>query len=172
MEYIKKTSIYSIIIIISTLKLKELIGQFISFDFSSQKIYYLKLIFLVSHLISVPLSFAGNKKFKFLTVLLHLSTIIVNNLEWSKEEFLDEIKSFNVEFLQKYFFEIGILLSIFIFFDSLENLENKVNKGNKGEQDEKNKNKEEKSGKRRNQRNKEKKYIKSDGKKEESESKN
>ena len=115
-KYIKKTSIYSIIIIISTLKLKELIDQFDSIDASNKSFYYLKVIFLVLHLISVPLSFAGNKNFKILTVFLHLIAIISNNLEWSKEEFLNEKKSFDFEFLQKYFFEVGLLLNIFIFF--------------------------------------------------------
>jgi hypothetical protein len=163
-EYIKKTSIYSIMITISTLKLKELFGQINSFDLFdlfNQKADYLKLILVFFHLISVPLSFAGNKIFKILTMTLHFSAVIANNLDWSKEDFLYEIKSLDIEFFKKYFFEIGFLLNIFIFFDSIENLDNKKNKGNKGEEDKKNKNKDEKNEKRRNQK-RGKNYISND----------
>ena len=132
-EYIKKTLMYRIIIIISTLKLKELVGQFDSFDFNNQKIYYLKLILVFFHLISVPLSFVGNKNFKILTLFLYLLAIIANNLEWSKEEFFHEIKSYDPETFKKYFYEIGLLFNIPILFDSNENIGKKENKGNKEE---------------------------------------
>jgi len=126
---------YNIIIFISTFKLIELIGQFKSFDSSNKSFYYLKVILLVLHLISVPLSFAGNKNCKILTVFLHFISIISNNLDWLKEKFLNEIKSIDFLFLQKYFFEVGIFLNIFIFFDSKKNIKNEENEEESKEKD-------------------------------------
>ena len=54
-------------------------------------------------------------------MFFHLSAVIANNLEWSKEKFLSEIKPFDFKILLKFFFEIGLLLNIFIFLDSQEN---------------------------------------------------
>ena len=122
------TLIYIIIFIISALKLKQLID---SYDSSTQKFYNLKLIFLIFHLIYVSLNFIDNKNFRILSIFLNLSAVITNNLEWSKEEFLSEIKSFDFGLLKKFFFEIGLFLNIFVFFVSQENIIKKEKKEEK-----------------------------------------
>ena len=68
------------------------------------------------------MNFIDNKNFKILSIFLNLSAVITNNLEWSKEEFLSEIKSFDFGLLKKFVFEIGLLLNIFVFFVSQENI--------------------------------------------------
>ena len=158
-ECLTKFIVYQIIIIISTFKLKELI------DYSNQKFNYLKLIFLISHLICIPFSFKGNKIFKILIVFFHLSAVIANNLEWSKEKFLSEIKPFDFKILLKFFFEIGLLLNIFIFLDSQENsdknsTENENENENKTEEKKKEKYQENKQEQRRSKHEQKKNRIK------------
>ena len=81
----------------------------------------------------VPFSFYGNIIFKILAAILHLSAIILNNCELSKEDLLNQIKTLDLKILLKYYFEIGFLLNIFIFFDSKEN---KKKEGQKTEKEE------------------------------------
>ena len=110
---LKKILLYQIIFFISAFKLKELI------DSNNPKFFYFNFLLLFLHLIFASLSILGNKYYKILTIAFHLLASIANNLPFSKIEKID------FEFFKKHFYEIAIVVNVFILVDLKENFKKK-----------------------------------------------
>ena len=107
-EYFKNNIIYGINIIISAFKLRELC------DSSSRNFFIVILVFCIIHLISAFLSFSSIIWFKISTLISCIFIITFDILESSK---LDKIKIFELEFLKQFYFELGSIPNIIIFYD-------------------------------------------------------
>ena len=105
---LKKILLYQIIFFISAFKLKELI------DSNNPKFFYFNFLLLFLHLIFASLSILGNKYYKILTIAFHLLASIANNLPFSKIEKID------FEFFKKHFYEIAIVVNVFILVRKCE----------------------------------------------------
>ena len=107
-EYLISSLIYEIDIIFSTLKLREF------YDNNDKKYMVWKFIFCIIHLLSASLSISSlsvNIYFKVFTLITCVLVVLFDNLDGSK---IEALKTFNFEFIKKYYFELLIFPNIFI----------------------------------------------------------